>query len=150
MTAMKTKTSREIGGTSRWMAPELLLSEDAKNTKASDVWAYGMTVLVGRISCVPVSHFNRARPQELITKKSPYSHLKIEGQVLGALIRHDLPSRPQTFEHPSHEQLWLICDKCWILDPSHRPEMDEVRRIVHEMTNKTCGFANLFRLKTKL
>lgn len=43
-------TTKNIGGTCRWMAPELMQysqDDDAEfgPTKATDVWAFGMTVL---------------------------------------------------------------------------------------------------------
>ena len=38
-------TSKEPGGSIRWMAPELF-EAGARHTKQSDIWAFGMTVLV--------------------------------------------------------------------------------------------------------
>ena len=37
-------TSSDVGGSLRWMSPELFNGE--KRSVASDVWAYGMTMLV--------------------------------------------------------------------------------------------------------
>jgi serine/threonine protein kinase len=38
-------TSSELAGSLRWMSPELL-HDDSGVSVSSDVWAYGMTVLV--------------------------------------------------------------------------------------------------------
>ena len=42
---LKTKTTNNARGTQRFMSPELLVGE-GKNTKASDIWALGMTFYV--------------------------------------------------------------------------------------------------------
>jgi serine/threonine protein kinase len=39
-------STKSIGGTLRWMAPELVNQDDAKPTAASDVYAFGMTCYV--------------------------------------------------------------------------------------------------------
>ena len=47
-TIMKTTTTDRVRGSLRWMAYELVSDEEEelKHTKASDVWAYGMTLYV--------------------------------------------------------------------------------------------------------
>ena len=42
-------TATHAGGTLRWMAPELLQQEECLPTKASDIYAYGMTCYVGKL-----------------------------------------------------------------------------------------------------
>lgn len=39
----------ELGGSLRWMSPELLHDDDVHSAK-SDVWAYAMTVLASSVS----------------------------------------------------------------------------------------------------
>ena len=51
-------TTKSVGGTYRWMAPELLAPEGEvvpQVTVASDVWAFGMTVLEVRLSVFLIS-----------------------------------------------------------------------------------------------
>jgi len=60
----------------RWYAPELTQGEDAAPTIASDVFAFGMSVL------------------ELLTMKPPYSHLRRDLSVVQDLVQGVLPPRP--------------------------------------------------------
>ena len=39
-------TSKEPGGSVPWMAPELFTDNEATHTRESDVWSFGMTILV--------------------------------------------------------------------------------------------------------
>jgi serine/threonine protein kinase len=43
-------SATRVGGTFRWMAPELLDGRASKVTKESDIYAFGMTALVCFIS----------------------------------------------------------------------------------------------------
>jgi serine/threonine protein kinase len=38
-------TTTSLGGTCRWMSPEILDEYDPSPTVASDIWAFGMTIL---------------------------------------------------------------------------------------------------------
>lgn len=46
MTTIRTRTSKDGQGSQRWMAPELINDSDSTFSTATDVWAFGMTVLV--------------------------------------------------------------------------------------------------------
>ncbi|KAL5525159.1 BCK1_4 [Sanghuangporus sanghuang] len=124
-----TKSSEVTGirGTSRWLAYELLSEpEKYKNaTRASDTWAYGMTVY------------------EMLTKGYPYAHIKFEGQVLASIVNRKLPQLPEALHEERRKQLWKICTLCWAWDPSERPTMAEVKneinRPLHLDTSRASG-----------
>ncbi|KAI5121980.1 hypothetical protein M0805_001813 [Coniferiporia weirii] len=69
-------TTGGIGGTIRYTSIELLSPLDQQSdiySNSSDVWAFGMTVLV------------------LLTKKPPYSHIKNDAGVISAIMSGELP-----------------------------------------------------------
>ncbi|KAI6100447.1 kinase-like domain-containing protein [Pisolithus croceorrhizus] len=100
-----------------WVSPELL-EGDAAST-ASDVWAFGMTVL------------------ELFTRAVPYSDCQARPtHVLTRIMFGKLPDRPcaETTQSRMTDAWWGICESCWRRDPSSRPTMrdivDEVRAVL--------------------
>jgi serine/threonine protein kinase len=84
----------------RWNAPELLGSDDIKPTKASDVFAFGMSIL------------------ELVTKQAPpYSHRKRDLTVIMDISDGRLPLRPTEPEDVSwwmHDEPWEVLNKRWV------------------------------------
>ncbi|KAI5115200.1 hypothetical protein M0805_005348 [Coniferiporia weirii] len=104
-------TTGGIGGTIRYTSTELLNPMDQQfdtYSKASDVWAFGMTVLV------------------LLTKKPPYSHIRNDVGVVSAIMSGGLPAVPEeyskTWSDP-YRYLWALCKRCWASSPSARPSM---------------------------
>ncbi|KAI6001458.1 kinase-like domain-containing protein [Pisolithus albus] len=100
------------GGSYQWMAPELL--DNCAASKASDVWAFGMTAL------------------ELFTRAVPFPHCRNLGHVLGSLIRGRLPPRPAqgTTQFRLTDAWWEICTSCWERDPSLRPTVDMIAEMI--------------------
>ncbi|TDL14123.1 kinase-like protein, partial [Rickenella mellea] len=111
-------STRDAGGTFRWMAYELCGGIPQEHwresirpvtTKETDVWAYGMTV------------------SELLTKSYPYSHLKTDYHVFNAISKGVLPDKPATLKSMEEVSLWeRICNSCWQRTPSHRPTMSDL------------------------
>ncbi|ELU36059.1 Pkinase domain-containing protein [Rhizoctonia solani AG-1 IA] len=91
-----------VGGTSRWMAPELIGSESPsasceKPNFASDVHALGMEIFTGAL---------------------PFSSLKREPQVILAIMNREIPERiPSIFT----DELWDLLCQCWKYDAKERP-----------------------------
>lgn len=112
------KTTRTGGGTVRWMAPELNLHQgenDSNNppvmrNKQTDVYALGMTML------------------ETITGEVPYPHIIYDTGIIFALIRKQLPKRPQELSGPEERasHIWALLVTCWDHDPSARPDASSV------------------------
>jgi len=95
----------------RWSAPELLDGDDAKPTKASDVFAFGMSIL------------------ELITKQAPYSHKKRDLSVIKDINDGQLPLRPTEPEDVArwvHDELWGVLNGCWCFAAQERLSIEDV------------------------
>ncbi|KZV81820.1 kinase-like protein [Exidia glandulosa HHB12029] len=86
-------------GTYRWMAPELLATDDAQNTVESDVWASGCVVL------------------EILTGSHPYMDLQRETQIILALGKEELPFIPPTLDDKSR----TLVLQCLRINPVDRP-----------------------------
>ncbi|CAE6417159.1 unnamed protein product [Rhizoctonia solani] len=103
-----------VGGTSRWMAPELIGSESPsatceKPSFASDVHALGMTIY------------------EIFTGALPFSALKREPQVILAIMNRELPERtPSVFT----DELWDLLCECWKYNAEERPTS---RQVLHAL-----------------
>ncbi|KAG1760062.1 kinase-like domain-containing protein [Suillus occidentalis] len=96
----------------RWNAPELLGGDDVKPTKASDVFAFGMSIL------------------ELVTKQAPYSHRKRDLTVIMDISDGRLPLRPTEPEDVSrwmHDELWEVLNKCWYFMAQERMIIGEIK-----------------------
>ncbi|KAF8588246.1 kinase-like protein, partial [Ramaria rubella] len=101
-------TSSDVGGSIRWMSPELFRGE--KVSKSSDVWAYGMTVL------------------EVVTERRPYHDIAMDPVVLHHILDGCIPLRP-----PSSvitDGLWRVCERCWSQEPTKRASMPEITQAI--------------------
>ncbi|KAI6097182.1 kinase-like domain-containing protein [Pisolithus sp. B1] len=102
----------------RWTAPELL--EDGRASKASDVWAFGMTIL------------------ELFTRAVPFSDCSSSARVMSRIMTGKLPPRPSAEATQSRmaDVWWEICTSCWGSNPSSRPTMrdivETVKAVLHQ------------------
>ncbi|KAF8517253.1 kinase-like domain-containing protein, partial [Hysterangium stoloniferum] len=100
-------TSSNVGGSLRWMAPELL--HNGKPNRQSDVWAFGMTIL------------------EILTGKLPYYQIKNDPVVIMKITRGKIPPRPELSAAPFlSDHIWDLCEQCWRLDPHERPLMRQI------------------------
>ncbi|KAI6021113.1 kinase-like domain-containing protein [Pisolithus marmoratus] len=88
-----------------WAAPELL--GERRASRASDVWAFGMTIL------------------ELFTRAVPFPKCRNRVNVLNKLTKGKLPPRPAKESHLT-DAWWEICTSCWGHDPSSRPTMNDI------------------------
>ncbi|KAI6097179.1 kinase-like domain-containing protein [Pisolithus thermaeus] len=98
----------ERGFSLHWMAPELL--DDGHASMASDVWAFGMTVL------------------ELFTRALPFSGCPRSQGVITKIARGKLPPRPapESTQFRMTDAWWEICTSCWENSPSLRPTMRDI------------------------
>ncbi|CAE6434943.1 unnamed protein product [Rhizoctonia solani] len=96
--------------TIRWSAPELVMVNDGQHTKASDVFALGMTIY------------------EVLTGKVPYHEIKDVTPVILQIIKRDTPTRPVSnpVGHASGDALWQLFMLCWKYEPEGRPSAAEV------------------------
>ncbi|KAL4068811.1 kinase-like domain-containing protein [Scleroderma yunnanense] len=104
-------SSRNIGGTVNWMAPELFDGDGP--TAEGDVWAFGMTAL------------------ELFTRKNPF-HDRFGATTIMGRIVNGPPDRPSDNDTSSRmtDTWWNILTQCWNNDPSLRPTISDVVEMV--------------------
>ncbi|CAE6450687.1 unnamed protein product [Rhizoctonia solani] len=100
--------------TVRWSAPELVIASDCKHTKASDVFALGMTIY------------------EVLTGKVPYHEIKDVAPVILRIAQRGTPTRPVTIpdNHESGEMLWTLFTLCWEYAPEGRPVATKVSEMM--------------------
>ena len=132
----KATTSIDLAGSVRWMATEFfhrsasnLDRPGMKANKATDVWAYGMTVLV-RVEpryYFPSSYI-RSLPKELLTGDVPYKNLR-DFEIILSVANYTLPSAPTDLgtRPRADRKLWELCLNCWQAEPYLRPSLEEIR-----------------------
>lgn len=114
-------TTGSVHGSYRWMALELLayeleayeshghgLLEDSvpRTTTASDIWAFGMTVL------------------EILTGQLPFWRLRGDSAIIMAIVRGHQPLKA---DYPDVGSCtWSKLEQCWDKDPDRRPSMDDL------------------------
>ncbi|CAE6530930.1 unnamed protein product [Rhizoctonia solani] len=114
-----TETTREGSFSARWAAPELLEeSSNCKPSKATDIYALGMTML------------------EMITGKHPYDG-KSDLMVFKLVSEKKHPERPN--EHiPSESRdgnkFWRLLKQCWAYDPEKRPSAASATIVMKSIT----------------
>ncbi|KAG6833015.1 hypothetical protein H0H93_013431, partial [Arthromyces matolae] len=102
------------GGTARWQAPELLVSEDIAekvyNTKASDVFAW---------ACVCY---------EIFTNCMPFFEILNIVTVRSVILQGGKPTRPAEddpawLKHGLNDRIWELMMDCWSDQVLERPEI---------------------------
>ncbi|KAF8594982.1 kinase-like protein [Ceratobasidium sp. AG-I] len=114
MTLRFSQSSKNGGGTLRWMAPELLnLVSDQVNAtptqtrnKQTDMYAFGMTLL------------------EIVTGRIPYFEFRNDMSIYRAISRQKPPKRPKKLAESDERsnQMWELLVRCWDHDPAARPD----------------------------
>ncbi|KLO19855.1 kinase-like protein [Schizopora paradoxa] len=103
-------TTGSVTGSTRWMAPELLLT--SKHTKMSDVWAFGMVTY------------------ELLSWEIPYFEKERNPMVTLDIFRGDIPTKPDIAgcdDDHMFDVIWKLCTMCWG-NPTNRPSLWTIKR----------------------
>ncbi|CAE7080578.1 unnamed protein product [Rhizoctonia solani] len=111
-----TATTSGLSCTLRWSAAEIL-QQTNPHTKASDVYALGMTIY------------------ETITGEIPY-HGKNEFNVMRLVtLEKELPERPQCMLVGDRraDKLWEMLVQCWSYEPEARPSAADVAMAMKEL-----------------
>ncbi|TDL21774.1 kinase-like protein [Rickenella mellea] len=95
-------------GTLRWQAPELLNiveGASAHRSEQCDIYSFGCVCL------------------ELMTGKLPFSEIRLDGAVIMAIAKGQIPQRPieNVLERGLDDTLWALMEHCWKFDPALRP-----------------------------
>ncbi|CAE6489514.1 unnamed protein product, partial [Rhizoctonia solani] len=113
----------------RWAAPELLmdlegdsdddqeddLNNPVKKTRASDVYALGMTIL------------------EVTSGKLPWGN-STDSAIMRKICQGKIPDRPKEILEKGGENLWKLLIECWCPDPEGRPNAGTVLDVAVERT----------------
>ncbi|KAF7341636.1 hypothetical protein MSAN_02061300 [Mycena sanguinolenta] len=122
------KKSSTRGGSTRWMAPELILpplNVPFRRTTGSDVWAFGC------VCCEIWSEGNE-----------PFSHFRTDGAVIRAISEFadtgrqesPYPARPHDKSgHPMLKRLWDLAQWCFQYEPPERPSVQTLEDMISEM-----------------
>ena len=114
----KTLTSRLLGGTTRWMSPELLDPEiqDHRRTIDSDCYALGMVIY------------------EVLSERVPF-HQSPEWAIPGKVSNGDRPERPQGAEGAWFaDDVWKVLGRCWMPQPGDRPSVRDVLQCLEKVS----------------
>ncbi|XP_024922183.1 serine/threonine-protein kinase STY8 isoform X2 [Ziziphus jujuba] len=100
-------------GTYRWMAPEVI--EHKPYDHKADVFSFGVVLW------------------ELLAGKLPYENLTPLQAAVGVVQKGLRPKIPRH----AHPILVELLERCWLQDPSLRPEFSEIVGILQNMAKKT-------------
>jgi serine/threonine protein kinase len=121
-TNFTTSSSAFIGGTIRWMSPELLHpehfgSDHGRPTKESDCYALGMVIY------------------EVLTGQSPFAPLK-DYIVTRMVIDGERPGRPEgSMGAWFTNDLWGMLGLCWVTHARSRPSVEVVRDCLKQVSS---------------
>ncbi|KAF9446038.1 kinase-like protein [Macrolepiota fuliginosa MF-IS2] len=114
ITGLSVSTGPRFAGTCRWTAPELMRDPDPEATTASDIWAFGMTIL------------------QILTGRLPFDHLRSNPLVIIDLVAGKLPLHPPEVD----EATWTLLNRCWSSDPSNRPRAETLSTVLNIMASR--------------
>lgn len=119
----------------RWLSYEYYHVKDSEvfhPTLQTDVWAFGMTILVR--SRLPSTYgiLIKISTQEILTLDVPYGYIQSDGRVTKAILEGQKPvkSTPKNggSDAELRNDLWSLCCKCWSQKQKERPSMQQVLR----------------------
>lgn len=102
-----------MGGTIRWMSPELFYPDrsglkNARPSKQSDCYAFGMVIY------------------EVLSGQAPFTPFHY-GAVVLKVVRGERPRRPRGREGARFtDDLWRTLNRCWATRPQSRPSATTV------------------------
>ena len=114
-------SSYSIGGTLRWMSPELIAPEEfgmerSRPTKSSDCYSFGMVVY------------------ETVSGKKPY-HETPDVAVFLKIVKGEWPRRYEGFV----DRLWGMMEQCWSFEPNCRPSIEGVLQCLEVCSKSLSG-----------
>jgi len=101
------RTATSLVGTPYWMAPELLRGEPG-DTKAADVYAFGVTM------------------SEILTRRDPYHDLVPIEVLEGVADPERVPPLRPALPDGLPRDLYELINECWHKNPARRPNFSEV------------------------
>lgn len=141
-------TTSFFAGSTRWMAPELLLALVEDEVRApplstySDVYAFASVCLEVRllrvVLLIPGVLTRRRGRMQILTGRLPYSHRRTDHAVTVDVMRGVKPSRGAEclVDVAKTGELWTLMDKCWDQFPRSRPCMTDMMHCLERL--KSC------------
>ncbi|KAF8296901.1 kinase-like protein, partial [Clavulina sp. PMI_390] len=117
----RTRTNRVNGGSTRFLAPELTDSPDAKfrTTSQSDIYSLAMLLFY------------------MGTGERPFSQIELEWKVAVASVGGNRPEMPTSsrivIPQMMKESFWSLLGKMWAHEPANRPTSGDVLKQVKGM-----------------
>lgn len=102
-------------------------------TKASDVWAFSMTVLEVRSQLMWTAEISPITIKQILTGELPFSHLKYDTAVILSVMRGGRPQRQPGIK----DSVWSILQQCWLPEPTQRPSMESLSLYFDLMSSDT-------------
>ncbi|KAJ7591214.1 kinase-like domain-containing protein [Mycena floridula] len=118
--------SRGVSDSYRWFGPEVCVGQGVLSL-ASDMWAFGMTVL--EASKVDVFKSFAADDKQILTHSQPFANIKHTTEVVIRSSSGEKPPRPtepRVLERGLNNELWALLNDCWSVEPSDRPSIKQV------------------------
>jgi Protein tyrosine and serine/threonine kinase len=123
----------------RWKADELMAAglndEDSvpQLTVATDVWAFGMTVLEVRFS-TSILFLANTESMQVFSGFIPFSHIKSDARVIFFVTSGRRPKRQQ-YPQISND-VWRMLEGCWDVEPNRRPSMATFYRFLESQATR--------------
>jgi len=120
-TNFMTSGSLAVGGTTRWMSPELLHPdqfgfEDSRPTTESDCYALGMVIY------------------EVLSGQTPFTPFK-DFVVMRKVVDGERPARPEGAKGAWFtDDLWVMMELCWATQPDRRPNIATVFKCLEQVS----------------
>ena len=120
-TSFTASNSLIIGGTTRWMSPELLdpdqvNPEDGRPTKESDCYALGMVTY------------------EVLSGQAPFERFR-EVIVIQKVIKGERPGRPEGVKGIWFtDDIWSMLNLCWAPQPKSRPSIEAILECLEQVS----------------
>lgn len=105
------------GGTMLYMAPEQLMGQHAG--KASDVWAWAITVNEAMSGIKPYSDCNKGEPDAHTVLELGYAQHELSSAIVSCGLR-------PTIAKGTPAELAQILEQCWKKDPLQRPSFESI------------------------
>lgn len=115
-----------------WLAPELYWNDFScgSRTKASDVWAFGMTALeVSLCPAVDIESALKYRSTQVLTSQMPWAPLRGRQQEIAQIkLRLVMKDRPDHKQYGGiSSDVWKILELCWAEDAGTRPSILDIK-----------------------
>jgi len=112
LSRLLTRRAHDLGGTPRWMAPEVIRNDQSAKAPSSDVFSFGRLVYM------------------IMTGRAPLSHLS-KRDIVDAALSGVCPQLDWPAAMPLMEQTRALCEDCLQVKPASRPSIAEVQSALH-------------------